>query len=623
MRPVRRGTCARASWIMLAVLGLQLAAPATAAEHLVEGAKLVAKTRRESGVPTKLRLVLKDPSIGAPFPDPRSGAVVRLDGGNDEGQCNVHVVLDPSGWTEQRGDGAAFGYRYRAASPGTQGIRRVTLRPGRIVVRGRGAALPCSLAAAAQREPLRAELRLGAERYCAAFGGTVKTNEPGRFVARRAASPAACEPPRLNVVVLLADDLGYRDIGVHGSPVIPTPNIDALAAAGARFTNAYVTGGTCSPSRAALLTGRYQQRVGFEFNTGGRQLTHDEGRGLDVSATTIADVLSASGYATGMVGKWHLGTQDRFHPFERGFGEFFGFLIGAHPYFPATVADREPWETILRGTERANETAYLTDAFAREAVAFVDRHQADPFFLYVPFNAVHTPLEATDEYLARFPDVADPDLRAYYAMTSALDDAVGAILAALDRNGLADRTLVVFTNDNGGTIAIGDNAPLRLGKTTLFEGGVRVPLVVRWPGVTTAATVRDEMVSLLDLFPTILAATDTPVPSDITLDGVELGPTLRGERTDPVHERLFWRSGPNKAVRQGNWKLVQAGEHVWLFDLAADVGETTNLATGHPDVVAELLGALAAWEAELAPPAWPSRFERTILVDGVPYDIHV
>ncbi len=596
---------------------------AVAADVPVAGRTIALRASPRTGAPRRLSIVLRDSAIAAPFADPRRGSALRIRGGTAPGQCDVRIDLDAGRWKALRGDGTRRGYRYRARRPGTRGIRAITLRPGRIVIRGRGTALPCRLSARQQRVPLSIELVTNGGRYCAAFGGGVSHNDVGRFVARRAGAPAACHPAPQNVVVLVADDLGYADLGIQGSRVIPTPHIDGLAAEGVRFTNAYVTAATCSPSRAGLLSGRYQQRFGFEFNTGPRELTHSEGRGLDPAATTIGDVLAAAGYATGMVGKWHLGSQDPFHPLARGFDQFFGFLIGAHPYFSTATARRETWETVMRGRERANETAYLTDAFAREAVNFIADHRDGPFFLYVPFNAVHTPIQAPDEYTARFAHVADPERRAYYAMVSALDDAVGSILRAIATHGLADRTLVVFTNDNGGTLAHGDNAPLRLGKAFLFEGGIRVPLIMRWPAVTAAGQVRGDIVSTLDLFPTFLDAADTPRPDDLDLDGIDLGPSLQEQRPSEARQHLFWRNGPNRAVRRGDWKLIQAGDHVWLFDLASDVGERTNLATTEPTVVRELLDALGAWEAGLLPPRWQSRDRDIAVVDGVPYEIHL
>ena len=440
---------------------------------------------------------------------------------------------------------------------------------------------------------------------------------------------------RPNIVLLLADDLGYGDAGCYGSKSIPTPRIDALARSGVRFTDAYVTAATCSPSRAALLTGRYQQRSGFEFNTGPRAITESEGRGLDPAAVTLADILHRAGYVTGVVGKWHLGTRDKFHPMERGFDEFFGFLPGAHTYLKRsrrpTAAERRleggggSRGRIFRGTHLVDETEYLTDAFSREAVSFIERHKETPFFLYVSFNAVHTPIQATKNYLQRFAGVANRKQRTYNAMVSALDDAVGAIMKALEAQKIDKNTLVVFFNDNGGPIYTGvqSNGPLRLGKLFLFEGGVRVPMIVRWPGVTKDNVVYRDVVSSLDIFPTVCAAAGVTPPEELALDGADLLPYLNGTKRGPTGRHLFWRNGPNKAVRKGKWKMVKAGDHVWLFDLSTDVGETKNLADEHPKTLEHLEEALREWESGLKPPAWPSRQGRRVEVDGVPYETHI
>ena len=446
-------------------------------------------------------------------------------------------------------------------------------------------------------------------------------------------STAAARRP--NIVLLLADDLGYADIGCFGSKTIPTPHIDKLAARGVSFTNAYVTAGTCSPSRAGLLTGRYQNHFGFEFNTGSKAVTTREGRGLDPSAITIADVMRRAGYSTGIVGKWHLGTRKQFHPLERGFDEFFGFLAGAHTFITQTrlskversiQGGRGDASGIHRGMKKVDETEYLTDAFAREAVGFVERHKAERFFLYVPFNAVHTPIQATKKYVDRFEDVPDLKRRTYYAMTSALDDAVGRIVDALKRNKLEDDTLVIFCNDNGGPVYTGvqDNGPLRLGKLFLFEGGVRVPLVMRWPGVIPENEVRDNIVSTLDLFPTLSRIAGATPPNRLGLHGVDLSAWLRGTKASPAREPLFWRNGPNKAMRRGKWKLIQVPGHVWLFDLEADVGEQTNLAGKRPDVTRQMQQKLARWEKRMRAPSWPARpARRDAEVDGVPYRVNI
>ena len=433
----------------------------------------------------------------------------------------------------------------------------------------------------------------------------------------------AKRPP--NIVLLFSDDLGYGDISLHGSEEIPTPNIDALGKQGVRFSNAYVTAASCSPSRAGLISGRYQQRFGFEFNTSGGAITHRLHRGLDPSVVTIADVLKQAGYVTGIFGKWHLGTQPQFHPQSRGFDEFYGFLAGAHSFFPAKAP--QPFHsTIMRDKSPLIEPEYLTDAIARETVRFIDANQDKPFFAYVPFNAVHTPIEATKKYQDRFPDESDQAQRDYYAMTSALDDAVGSIVAAINKHGLSENTLVVFVNDNGGPIYTGvqNNGPLKLGKLFLFEGGIRVPMVFKLPSVFEPGTVYDHPTSTLDLFPTICAAAGTEIPAGINLDGVDLTPFINRQSTGKPHETLFWSNGPNIAVRQGNWKLVKSYDSTWLFDLAGDIGESKNLAESRPEIVEQLEQAYQEWRSGMSKPAWPSKpNRRKVEVDGLVYELNI
>ncbi len=428
-----------------------------------------------------------------------------------------------------------------------------------------------------------------------------------------------------NVVLILVDDLGYADTSTYGSKTIPTPHIDALAAGGVRFTDAYVTAATCSPSRAGLMSGRYQQRFGFEFNTSGGAITYRESRGLDPAVVTLADVFHQAGYATGMFGKWHLGSREYFHPQQRGFDEFFGFLAGAHSFFPVDGQERF-FSTVMRGKTPLKEPEYLTDAFAREAVKFIDAHKEKPFFLYVPFNAVHTPIEASDKYLKRFPEVTNRRQRAYNAMTSALDDAVGSIVKAVKANGIDRNTLIIFLNDNGGPIytRVQSNGRLRLGKLFLFEGGVRVPMIVNWPGMLEPGKIYRQPVSSLDVFPTACAAAGIQLPRGLKLDGADLLPYLKGDGSNKPHDTLFWSNGPNKAVRSRNWKLIIAGGHRFLFNLDNDIGETKNLAEQEPEVVKGLEQALGKWQRQMKPPAWPSKpNRRKVIIDGVPYELNI
>lgn len=425
-----------------------------------------------------------------------------------------------------------------------------------------------------------------------------------------AGSLSAADARRPNVVVIVGDDMGYADVGFHGCKDIPTPNLDALAASGVRFTNGYVSGPYCSPTRAGLLTGRYQQRFGHEFNAGGA------GTGLPVSETTMADRFQAAGYATAAVGKWHLGAAAQFQPQQRGFDEFFGFLGGSNAYLPQRGGSVP---NILRGTEPVEEREYLTDAFGREAIAFIDRHKAGPFFLYLAFNAVHTPMHADDARLAKFAGIADERRRTYAAMMSAMDDAVGKVIGKLRSDGLEENTLIVFHSDNGGptmpttTVNGSSNAPLRGSKRQTLEGGVRVPFVMSWKGRLPAGKVYDAPVIQLDVQPTALAAAGIEAGADARFEGVNLLPYLTGEQREPPHSELYWRFGEQMAIRRGDWKLVRYGDNTklypnetWpkLYNLAEDIGEAHDLAAERPEVVKELEAAWAAWNKGNVPPLW-------------------
>ncbi|MCU0725302.1 MAG: sulfatase-like hydrolase/transferase, partial [Planctomycetes bacterium] len=414
------------------------------------------------------------------------------------------------------------------------------------------------------------------------------------------AGEPAKRPP--NVVLILADDLGYADLGAQGGRDIKTPAIDSIATAGIRFTNGYVPCPVCAPTRAGLLTGRYPQRFGFEHNPGNERSASPD-FGIPAAEPILAERLKAAGYATGMVGKWHVGYRKELTPPSRGFDSFFGFLSGANDYFPGGRPGRSP---ILRGSEPVEEGEYLTDAFAREAVAFIDAHHESPFFLYVPFNAVHAPLQAPDELRARFPEIDDPVRLTYAAMLAALDDAVGAILAALRRHGIEEDTFVVFLSDNGGPTpqTTSRNDPLRGFKGQVYEGGVRIPFFIQWKGALPAGKVENRPVIALDLLPTVLAAAGVPVEGGPPLDGVDLLPYLRGQEAGRPHDALFWRMGRQSAVRLSDLKLVVRDGVAELFDLATDVGEARDLSGERPEDVARLRKALADWEEGTVPARW-------------------
>jgi arylsulfatase A-like enzyme len=424
--------------------------------------------------------------------------------------------------------------------------------------------------------------------------------------------------PRPNLIVILADDLGYADVGFNGSKDIPTPHIDSIARSGVRFTNGYVSYPVCSPSRAGLLTGRYQQRFGHErnprFEPGNRQ------SGLPLSETTLADALGKVGYRSGAIGKWHLGAHPDLHPLRRGFTEFYGMLGGGQRFLPEELtlgeikAARNEEESYRLATYRNDApvrvTQYLTDEYSDEAVRFVARHQDRPFFLYLAYNAPHTPLQATEKYLSRFPDIADPKRRTYAAMVSAMDDGVGRVLAELRRLGLEENTLVFFLSDNGGPSRdnASNNAPLRGNKSDAWEGGIRVPFAAQWPGRLPKGVKYDQPVISLDIFATITALAGAPANPERPLDGVDLIPFVTGARSGSPHEAIYLRKFDQGvfAVRRGDYKLVipKKDAPAQLFNLAEDIGESRNLAAKEPGILAELEKLRVAWNAQLVPPVF-------------------
>jgi arylsulfatase A-like enzyme len=420
-------------------------------------------------------------------------------------------------------------------------------------------------------------------------------------------APLVAAERKPNILVIVGDDMGYADVGFQQCKDIPTPNLNALAASGVRFTNGYVSGPYCSPTRAGLLTGRYQTRFGHEFNPGGAN-------GLPLTETTLADHLKTAGYVTGAIGKWHLGADEARHPQKRGFDEFFGFLAGSHSYFAAGG--------IMRGTEPIKELDYTTDAFGREAAAFIDRHKEQPWFLYLAFNAVHTPMHATDDRLAKFPNIEDKRRRTYDAMMLAMDDAVGVVRKKLADAGLEKDTLVTFISDNGGptmkgvTVNGSRNDPLRGSKRTTLEGGIRVPFVVSWPGHVKPG-VFDRLAIQLDLHATALAAAEVDVKPEWKLEGVNLLPFLSGEKAGAPHDTLYWRFGEQMAIRSGDFKLVrydsnadtQSGKHepvtaAKLYNLREDIHEDKDLAAAMPDKVKELQAQWSDWNKANVKPLW-------------------
>jgi len=444
-----------------------------------------------------------------------------------------------------------------------------------------------------------------------------------------------------NVVILLADDLGYGELGCQGNAEIPTPNIDSIAASGVRFTSGYVTAPNCSPSRAGLLTGKYGTRFGHEFNPIGEK-NEESAIGLPLDQTTIAEALQEAGYVTGLFGKWHLGGTAAYHPYRRGFDEFFGFMHEGHYFVP------EPWKgvttwlrrrtlpgggegrrafgkviysthlnnnepdydannPIVRGSQPVIETEYLTDALARESVDFIDRHKDKPFFLLVTFNAVHSPLQGADAYMRKFSHIDDIQRRIFAAMLSNLDDSVGRIVNKLRDSGLEKETMLYFLSDNGGPTRelTSSNLPLRGGKSQMYEGGLRVPFMLQWPGTIPAGTIYDRPVITTDIFPTTLAAAGMALPKGSQLDGINILPYIMGKAAGDPHDVLYWRQGPKGALRKEDYKLVKMAANNWqLFDLSSDLSEENNLSQQKPELTKSLIQEWERLDSEMVEPAF-------------------
>lgn len=424
------------------------------------------------------------------------------------------------------------------------------------------------------------------------------------------ALPAFSAEPRPNILVIVSDDQGYADAGFNGCRDIPTPNLDALAKSGLRCTSGYVTHPFCSPTRAALMTGRYQQRFGHENNP--VYQPGDASEGLPLTETLLPSYLTAAGMKTGWVGKWHLGATPEHAPWKRGFDEAFGFIGGGHQFIDWKQKNEEYTIPLVRNGESVEVPEHLTARFGEEASGFIKRHDSEPWFLYLAFNAPHTPHQPTAGELARFSGIENPQRRKYAAQISLMDQAIGQVLRQLDTTGQRQRTLVFFFSDNGGPLVANgpsapDNTPLRGGKGQVYEGGVRVPFLISWPGKLPAGKDYDSPVSSLDVFATSLALSGVPMPTDVPHDGVNLIPFLKSETMAAPHPRLFWRTGGGTAhaVREGNWKLVRLkGKPAELYDLATDIGESKDQSAAQPEVVARLTREVDAWDKELIPPVF-------------------
>ena len=436
----------------------------------------------------------------------------------------------------------------------------------------------------------------------------------------------AADTVKPNIIFILADDLGYADLGCMGATDIKTPHLDRLAAEGVKFTDFYANAPVCTPTRAGFMTGRWQQRIGLEFAFGyqveqsrrvnGAWVPEPDmhGLGLPLGEVTVADRLKAAGYATGAFGKWHLGYRDEYNPTKRGFDEYFGELLGHADYYQHKYYDGTP--ALREGMQPVKRDGYFTDLVNERAVKFIRDHAKHPFFLYVPHLAVHGPFQPPDAPETPFvtKDSMHHGSRAIYrAMVERIDRGVGEILAELDRQGIAESTLVVFSSDNGGE-RWSRNTPLFHHKATLWEGGIRVPCLMRWPAKLPRGNVTAQPAITMDLHATFLALAGVPAPTTKPLDGLDLIPLLTAPAgTTPRERTFYWRidrsNRKQRAIREGQWKYLNDGNTMdLLFDLTADIGERTNLNYRHPEITARLKNKLAAWEAEM------DASEREILV---------
>jgi arylsulfatase A-like enzyme len=436
------------------------------------------------------------------------------------------------------------------------------------------------------------------------------------FAVAVATSPARAQvssSERPNIVLIITDDVGYGDFGSYGAPDVKTPNIDGLARDGVRLTDFYANGATCTPTRTGLISGRYQQRFALERPLSSAT-TADSGLGLAVTGRSLPQLLKNNGYATALVGKWHLGYKPEFSPGAHGFEYFFGFKSGYTDYYQHTGGDGKA--DLFENDRLVEVPGYMTDLITERAVRFVKQNSRRPFFIDVAYNAAHWPYQPPDapskardngRHLGPFDD-STSTRASYISMLERADQGVGRILRTLDSLGLRQKTIVIFTNDNGGEW-LSRNTPLFHHKGTVWEGGIRVPAILRWPGHIPAGKVSGQVGITMDLTATILAVTGTPIPVEARLDGINLMPVLEG-RVPEIERTLFWRvtgARPQQAVRSGDWKLLFDGRAM-LFNVRTDLGERTNLIGERSDIARRLRPLLAAWqqdvdaEAKLATP---------------------
>jgi arylsulfatase A-like enzyme len=472
-------------------------------------------------------------------------------------------------------------------------------------------------------------------------------------------------PP--NVLLIVADDLGFNDITLHGGGVaggsVPTPHIDAIAREGVDFLAGYSGNATCAPSRAAIMTGRYPTRFGFEFTPTPKQfmqvlaavqpkgetqpmvyhaereadLIPYEDMGLPTSEVTLARALKGVGYRTLQLGKWHLGDSPQFRPYAHGFDESLSLMHGASMFLPENAPDvvnakqdfdmidkflwaSHPWGIRFNDGKPFQPARYMTDYLTDEAIKAMDANRQQPFFMYLAYNAPHTPLQATKEDYDALAHIPDHTTRVYAAMIRSLDRNIGRVLQHLKDRGLDDNTLVIFTSDNGGAGYIGVpdlNKPYRGWKATFFDGGIHVPFFMRWPKGLPQGASYTQPISHMDIFSTALAAAGAKLPEGKSIDGVNLLPFLKGQRTDAPHRQIFWRTDTYLAMREGDWKLqvMQRPKQDLLYNLATDPGEKTNLAGLQGARLAAMKADLLAFNGRQAKPLWPSLAEGPISID--------
>lgn len=407
---------------------------------------------------------------------------------------------------------------------------------------------------------------------------------------------SAVNEDRPNVIVILVDDAGFVDFGFMGSKDLETPRIDELAASGIKFTDAHVSASVCAPSRAGLITGKYQQRFGFEANGGGAMSI-----GLSDEVVTMADVFKENGYRTFSLGKWHLGENSSDHPNNRGFDEFYGFLAGSRSYFP--IENPSKAKMLQHNGERVKFNGYMTDVLGDQSVKFVEENKDQPFFMYLAYNAVHTPMDAKKEDLEKFKGYKRQKLA---AMTWSLDENIGKLLDKLKELNLRENTLVYFLSDNGGAHNNqSSTGPLKGFKGNEFEGGHRVPFVISWPKNIKDGQTFQGLTSSLDIFPTSLAAAKINPSKDLLLDGVNLLPYLNGKKEGNPHQQLFWRKLEESAARYGDYKIVSLDNYrSVLYNLKNDLGETKDLSKTQPQKLDSLLQFYNKWESKLMNPLW-------------------